>query len=872
MIPLSVHIYAQDESGVAEDTEWYNDRPISAFEFKGLSSVSRLDMQNVLSEYKGKKFTIELLNEIQNTLYELEYFEEVTPEAQRGFNDELILIFTVVERPTINKIEFTGNQVIGDTALRSSVTIRRNDIFNTFKADDEVKAIKRKYFDQGYPSVQVDYTTRPADNGKNQLVLEFLIQEGGRIVVKELNFEGNEILRDGKLRRTISTKKKTLINKGTFSEELLESDKEAILQQYFKRGYIDTRVVDIIVNKEDDPQKEGGTAVELTYILQEGSLYTFDSITFQGNEIYSSEELIKLFPLKKGDKMDMTRFQRGYDRMRLKYADQGFIFNFYDYEEIRDTDVNSLAFIITVEELDQSHIENIIISGNIKTKEYVIRRELGISEGDVFSASALNYARQNLMGLRFFNSVVPDSRPGSAPGLIDLIFNVEESLTRDIRVGATFGGSSEFPLSLFLSWNQPNLAGRGLILSISGSGSPFEQTISSSFTDPNFLQSPFSFSTGLAFSHEQVNNVPQDITAPYYDAGDTGINYDGYSGHYVFTKSHTINGVTYSAGDPFPGKPSDDDITKYDLRKDSEYFGANNRSVYNNSTMTYDNFRISYTIGTGYQYRIPWGRLGTTMSIGPIFNFLYYDANLYRPADSKIRDNLNNLKVYNVYSIKGYYDGRDLSYIPTKGAYVSQKFDFYGGLLFGDAHFIRSTSVVEGHVPLLNWKMFENWSWKIVLAGQSVFTTILPQYFYPPGTSFETHGPTYLQKLDLNGTYNSRGWSRIRNGMATWNNWVELRMPLYETVIWWDQFIEASRLWSNVDHIPQSFDLPEYRFTLGTGFRFVIPQFPIRIYLGKRFNFNDENELVWQTGNLSGTDAEEGSGLDLIFTLGIDFF
>lgn len=866
-------LFAQ-ENALQQENEWYLNKPITAFEFIGLESISKLDMNNVLSKFRKKPFTLELLNEIQSVLYELEYFEEITPEAQRGINDQLVLVFSMVEKPTVSKIKFQGNKTVGNSVLQGVLTIRRGDIFNEFKIDTEIKAIKKKYFDQGYPEVNITYNVSPdTASKKKEVILEFIIDEQTRITVAKIIFTGNEILSKNKLKRIIASKKKSITRKGTFSEILLDQDKSIIVQEYYKRGYIDAQVVDIVVERKEDPKIANGTIITLTYIIHEGQVFTFEGVSFEGNSIYDVESLRSLFPLKKGDFMDLTKFQRGYDRVRLKYADQGFIFNQFDYEEVRDVDTHSVSYLVTIEELGQSHIENIILSGNVKTKDYVIERVIGIQEGDIFSASALNYARLNLMGTRYLRNVVPDSRPGSAPGLIDLIFNLEEDPTQDVRFGATIGGSAEFPLSLFVNWNQPNLLGRGLILNASGTASPFEQTISTSFTNPYLFNSPFGFFTSLSFSHEQVNNVPQDLFAPHFNAGDTSINYDPYNGGYVFTSTKNYNDMTYNAGDPFPGSPNEDEIEEYNLLRDYKYYGTSLNSVYNNSLMSYENYRFSFAVGSGYVYYSPLGKLGVQLRVGPTFNYVYYDKYIFRPADLQVRNNLERFKVYNILTLKGYYDGRDIAHIPSKGAYVSQEFNMYGGLLFGDAHYIKSTSLIEGHVTFFRLPVFENWAWKLVGAAQSIFTTIFPQFYYPEGTSYEVNGPSYTQRLDLNGVYNSRGWIREKNGEATWNTWFELRMPLYETVIWWDQFFEIARLWTNrFDVVPEFSDITQYRFTMGTGFRFVLQQFPIRIYLGKRFALDENWKPIWQTGNLAGADSTDGDGLDLIFTIGLDFF
>ncbi len=862
----------EETDAEVDDPDWFIGKAITAFDFRGLVKVKKFDLFNVLSKYKNQNFTYELLYEMQNLLYSLEFFTEVTPEAQRATSGALVLVFTVVEYPSISKITFLGNLRLGKGILLSAMTLKNGDLLSQSRVDVAVQEIKQKYFVEGYSQAEVSAKTLEDPDRKNKMFVEFYITEGSRIAITDVLFSGNTLFSSKKLASKLTSKKKAIFNKGIYSSVAVENDKLKITQEYKKKGYLDAQVVDVLVDKkqEDDMQ-----SITLTFVISEGAQYTFGDITFTGNTVFSDEELHALFSLTEGEVADGTKFTRGFDSIRFLYANKGFLFNRYDYEEKRGEETSRISYVVSITEYGQAHISNIIIQGNLKTKEHVITRELGFISGSVMTASQIQIARNRLVSLGYFKSVEPEIKPGESEGLVDVLVNVEENPFRDIRIGATFGGSTEFPLSLFLSWNQKNLLGRGFALSTKIIASPVKQSVSISFLDPYVANSPFALSASVGFEHEKVSNVLQDIEAPFMKNSKDRATQDTLTGKYVFTEDTSYDGKKYKAGDPFQrgtsslSAPSADEISRYKLKRDYDYFG-NRSSLLSSSRMFYNNFSIFFNLGTGYTYYSPFGKLGTTISFGPTFNYVLYDDDIYRPASFQLRRNLKNWKIYNSLSMRGFYDSRDVSFEPTSGIFVSQRFTFYGGILLGDSHYIRSNTIVEGHLPLVNMKVGENWAFKMVLAANSTFDAIFPQIYYPSGKTFERDGPQYNQRLRLNGIYNARGWT-VYNGEATWNSWVELRMALVERVFWFDGFFEVAGLWEKLDQI-NTFDPEKYYFTTGAGFRFVIPQFPIRLYLAKRFKLDEHSNVVWQRGNLTASkDRSDASGVDLIFSIGLNF-
>ena len=210
--------------------------------------------------------------------------------------------------------------------------------------------------------------------------LTFIIDEGERVTIEAVRFEGNAVFSERKLRAVLSLKPKGLLQDGAFQEAKLIADRQALVQYYRERGYIDAELIDVAREVTRDAK---GSRLTLIFRLREGRIYTFGGITIRGNSIFSTEDLQKLVLSKPKEIVNARRLEQDLQRIADRYYDDGYIFNTISREEAKEDGV--LSYRLNIVERNRAHIENIIVRGNKKTHSSVILREMPLEAGDVFS-------------------------------------------------------------------------------------------------------------------------------------------------------------------------------------------------------------------------------------------------------------------------------------------------------------------------------------------------------------------------------------------------------------------------------------------------------------------------------------------------------
>ena len=310
----------------------------------------------------------------------------------------MILVLTVTEKPVISSIRFRGNKKVRNPPLREALTIKVGNVFVESEAFAEERALRDVYLEKGFTNVKVSHTAQETEAG---IVITFNISEGNTTSVVAVNFEGNSAFSDKKLRSQMKMKTAGTIRKGSFQESQLEQDRLAITRFYMDRGYLDFNIIDITrdVSRNDEKDRDELT---ITYYVYEGSVYTFDEMSFTGNKVFSTERLSSLVTLKKGDVFNATKFSESLMRVSDLYYENGYTENSFQPAENRDSVERKVSYVVNIVERDRSHVENIIVKGNSKTKDFVITRELPIESGDVFSKAKISNGLRNLYNLQFF--------------------------------------------------------------------------------------------------------------------------------------------------------------------------------------------------------------------------------------------------------------------------------------------------------------------------------------------------------------------------------------------------------------------------------------------------------------------------------------
>jgi len=814
----SVLSFSQEQD-ISMPDEWYQGKPIKEIVIDGLRNIKLSEIDNLMTPYKGRLFNESTFLEIQGKLYALEYFDKIEPSVHRysSASNDVIIKFTVVERPTVGRINFIGNTSAGlrRTELLEVINIKTGDIYNNSKIRAAIEAIKTKYVEKGFPEASVSFSeTR---NNNSTVTLAFQITENEKITIGRIEFHGNVRFKDSVLRGQLSLKAKSLINDGAFQEAKLLADREAVTKYYRDRGYIDAVVKDVtrsVIQNTKAGKNKGGNLL-LTFMIEEGSLFKFGGVTFEGNVIFTSEQLNKLVISKKGETVNMTRLENDLQRVADLYFENGYIFNSITRMPDKNYQTNEVSYHITIVERSRAYIESISIIGNNKTKTNVILREIPLEPGDVFSKVKVMDAMRNLYNLQYFSSVIPDSLTGSSENLMELVFTVEEQPTIDVQFGLTFSGSADpdtFPISGLIKWNDRNLKGSGNELGVELNSS----VIDSSTLSLNYLHRwafglPLSLGMDLSGSYAR-KFVTMDNQAPFFNGDESYAFPDGFSS-----------------------------LQDYNDKR---------KSPTRDYLMIYNQWYISLGLSSGYRWFTFLGIFGISGGVrfGIIKNT--YDAELYRPFDPTLREDNNKWTLKNSAWFSLSLDQRDIFYDPSRGYYLYNRMSFYGILPIEREHYIRNDSKAQYFLTLFNLPVTEKWSFKSVLALHVGLSTIFQQ----PGREMVIED---VNKLAIDGMFIGRGWSsEYRNkGYLLLDSWVELRFPLVNGILAFDLFFDSAGVDDPEGSYFKEFNIENMRFSYGGGLRFTIPQFPIRLSLVKRFKIKD-NEIDWQRGAIPGIDMD----------------
>jgi outer membrane protein insertion porin family len=833
-------------------------KPIADFTFIGLDTVSENELVPLVRPYIGTEFSLEVFWEIQETLYALDYFESIEANAEPGDDAQqsVIIAFTVKEKPSVEEVVVEGNRRLRRGEILEKVLIAPGDMVTDVQADLDAMAITDLYREKGYGDATVKAVLEPVEQ-ENTVVVKFIINEGSQTTIRSIIFSGNSFASEGTLRRQMKTKPQSLFSTGVFQELKFEEDQQRILDYYAERGYVDAKIEEVERTIERD-EEEGKNYLILTIYIDEGQQWTYGGMDFAGNTIFTDEELQDLVRQQPGKILDKLKLEADTQRVADLYYENGYIFNIINREDHRDPDKREISYTIRIVETDRAHIENIIVKGNEKTKDYVIYRELPFEEGDIFSKTKVLQGLRNLYNLQFFAAIQPETPPGSAEGLMDLVINVEEGSTANINFGVMFAGG-DYPISGMLKWEENNFLGRGQSVSINAELSTLRQLISLGFEEPWLLGRRWSGGVSLSFEHAIVPNVAQDSLFPIFNGDENNAVPDPFLGYYV---------------DPDTGLPSSD----ADAITDYEYALSQGVTIPDQYRMDYTLWEFSLAFTTGYRFSTPVGWLGVRSGISTSLEKIAYDADLFRPFEVELREGHDRWNNVNKLGLTLYWDKRDYFLNPSKGFYIAQGATFAVGFPLGSREYIRTDSTVEGFLTLVDVPAFENWNFKLILAAHSSLSFILPQIWHWDKDDRTVHAITN-DLLYIDGWNIARGWSLERDLRTVWDNRLELRMPIAEQLLWWVFFLDgvvgASSISDSLDVNSLSYKaddrywlLDDFYFSIGGGVRFTIPQFPIRLYLAKRFRFTD-GRFVPEEGDLP---FFFNSTVEFVISLGGDTF
>lgn len=839
---------------------------IRKIKFDGLVNISEKKAGGFISSFRGKKLDPVMPEAIQRRLQITGLFSEVEIYVDTVSGNSVDLLAVVKENPTIGDIKVIGAKLIN---VLSEIELKKGAPFNLVDLRDAEAKVKEEYVKKGYikAEVKASYTTTAA----GLVNVTITVDEGMPEIVDDIVFEGVNKLTEapkdkGRLKdllKRISQERRGFAKKGYFNADSISVDREAIVAYYASQGFVDAKVKDVRIERRVD-EKDRIIYVKVVYVIEEGDRWLYGGIQVSGNKVFETSELTMFFDqFKIGDVVDRVAVERAFvEGLQAMYLNDGYIYNNYDLGESRDVATREIKFSVNIREYDRAYVEGISITGNTKTKDHVIMREMEIQPGDVYSYSTFLQSYKNLMSTGYFASVTPNVSPSSIPGLVGLSFEIEEGKTAQVMFGLTIGGSYDsFPVSGMLTLAESNFLGYGYDTRLEAQANQDKASVRVSFYNPRLQNTRWGIGGSLGYEFNKFRS-PQDIMFPIFDTEDIP---DPYTGAYVYTSGAQAG--QYFA-DPGTGRtqPTDDEIRNLGLMRDYEYFGFDDAF-----SMDYFSHRFLGSVMTGYVYPMPYGflRFNTGFEIG--FDYIAYDEFGFRPAYKEIRDGLNQWVFNDGLWTKLAWDARDNPSDPKNGFILSQRFYLAGGVLGGNRTYLQSQTRFDYHYafPKIHFIQDESaWTMDWHFKFHTAFSWLGSQF----GLGIRDAKRNYFV---LDGMFIGPGWSDYSNpdGRVLWESRVQFSMDIFRSLLYWDTFADFVFLWTNEKVMADVSGWHNYFYgSLATGLRVGIPSFPMGIYLVKRFRLNEPGNPEWINWNPARSATFPEAGLDIAIVFSVDMY
>lgn len=464
---------------------------------QGNQRIEAETIQTYLGVAQGDRVTADQVNAAVRRLYETELFRDVAITPQGG-----VLLVEVVENPWINRVAFEGVDAVNEEDLLGAIQSAPRKAYTRALGERDARAIRDLYARVGRFDAKVEVRTE--DQPQNRVDVFFVIDEGEKTGVNDIEFEGNERFSDRRLRGVIETSESGILawvfGGDVYDPDRLEFDKELLRRFYLNRGYADFRVVDATATLDAD-----GEGYNITFVVEEGPVYAIGGLEvraeFTGIE---QEALLAQLTMATGDIYDAEEVDNSIENLLFLAGQEGFAFATVEPRAEKRPDTRTIDLIFDMQEGARVYVERIEIEGNSRTLDRVLRREFRISEGDAFNAREIRNATQRLRALGYFRTVEVTTERGSADDRAVIKVVVTENLTGSLSIGV--GYDTDQGVNSDLAISERNFLGRGQTISARVAYAGDTQVFEFGFREPKLLDRDLSAGFRVYFRQEDLDD------------------------------------------------------------------------------------------------------------------------------------------------------------------------------------------------------------------------------------------------------------------------------------------------------------------------------------------------------------------------------
>jgi outer membrane protein insertion porin family len=396
----------------------------------------------------GDHYDLANVQEAIRRVYRLGLYKQIEVDTTR-IGDGIKLVFRAQEFPYLKELQIAGNKKIRLKDLKEKLKVKEGEILSDKKIFDWQKEIEKLYKDKGYILAKITSDLTPPDE-KNRSILRLIIDEGEKVRIKQIEIEGNSAVSDGAIKKHLKNKQRGFLRSGGFNADEFKKDLERIVEFYKERGYIEAVV-------EDYDLKYDGGWVFITIKVKEGREYYLGTITFTGDSAIIEDTLRTALKIRTGQIYNLKKVNETLSELYSLYGEEGYIYaQIVPVEELRQ---DSVDVKYEIAESRPARIRRVLIEGNERTHDKVIRRQIVTMPGSIFKRSEVIRSLRDIFNLGFFESPPDiDYKKTNDSGDIDLIYRVKEKMAGNVGAGATYGAQDG--LAGYVELSTPNLFGQ----------------------------------------------------------------------------------------------------------------------------------------------------------------------------------------------------------------------------------------------------------------------------------------------------------------------------------------------------------------------------------------------------------------------------
>jgi outer membrane protein insertion porin family len=730
-----------------------------------------------LKSRPGEPFSSAIVEQDVKAIFRMGFFDDVQAEL----SPDGVLTYVVKEKPYIRELRVQGASQVSREKIEAALGVSPRTILDRTKVAEGIEKVRKLYTDQGYVNAAVDFAVTVEAN--NQAVVELDIVEGTRLLIKRIRFEGNKAFSASDLKDQIATKEEWVFsfitNRGVLDRDMLTNDVAMLSQHYNDNGYVEHKVDEPVILRARD-------GLEIVFRIHEGPQYRVGKVEIGGELIQDGRQMLKSVKLTTGQIFRGSRLREDITTLSEMYSNKGFAFVQVDPVTNIDQAQKNVNVALVITKGPPVYFNRVLVAGNTKTRDKVVRRELLANEQELFSGKKISESRNALQRSGYFEDVQVTTKKTNQPDTVDVLVEIKEGSTGTFQLGGGYSSGDGFLFNAAIS--EKNLFGRGQGVNGNFSIGSTRQDFIFNANDPYFLDSKM----GMGITAFNTTREYDDFDEKKFGFG--------------------IN-------------------TTYPLNELRMPFFGRSRNVGSDEL-------ASNASPTMWDY----------MRGGVAYDLTHEDINNVSKSASESIKNEAGKSLTSSVTPNLSYDSRDHFFAPTEGTKSAFAVKMAG--LGGDTRFIKSDIAARWHYPILkdpkwggNWVLALGgqigYGFGFAESNGNSDLPLFERYFLGGinsvrGFADRTLGPRAPSKCDDQGL-NCKSTDVIGGDKALVLN-TEILFPIME------QYGVRGVAFFDIGNAFNDFSFGELRQSVGAGVRWMSPFGPLRVELGFPLNKKPDDE------------------------------